>query len=594
MTAQENSQVSQASETQESGAGEELVQAQSDESQGALPQESFEQDQNAGLADGEAAAEKIPQSEFDEMAELLESQDEDGDAESEEAGADALAAEAVYDSNKDSGSKIERAQDGSLSEKIKNSNEKYGPDASAAGSTAVSKELAPKGSDDGQNASVRLAPSSSAAAAAGKGASSGGADATKPSATSELSRVTNQGNAITDGPLVGPGSDKANLGRDATAAAGAASAVTASGAAGLASVPPVNEGIALAAPQKEPEEEAAPTEEKAEPLPSREMTIKNNQFVDVTYPGSGWIYLGEEDGGDHFIFQGRKLGTGDTTFTLRSKKPGTALLHFYKNDILTGNYIDDWIQITVGEKSAADAVHVKAPAYAEVVPPKFDLQKNKEQNQKAVAEAAAKKQAERQEKSEKAQAKAAPDASQDAAANVPAQKAESPGAPSLAQGTAAAKSDSPAEKVQTVIQTAGQEKADSKQKTAVAGTQAAPRAADKSAADKSQGAQGGQTASAANGGKAKDLLEQARKAYDEKRYEDALDLVQKFFDAATEDFDAGLYLEGLILEAKSSVRNIKSAIGAYDTLIKNWPQSQYWRKANERSIYLKRFYIDIR
>ena len=53
-------------------------------------------------------------------------------------------------------------------------------------------------------------------------------------------------------------------------------------------------------------------------------------------------------------------------------------------------------------------------------------------------------------------------------------------------------------------------------------------------------------------------------------------------------------LEGLILEAKSSARNIKSAIGAYDTLIKNWPQSPYWRRANERSIYLKRFYIDIR
>ena len=89
-------------------------------------------------------------------------------------------------------------------------------------------------------------------------------------------------------------------------------------------------------------------------------------------------------------------------------------------------------------------------------------------------------------------------------------------------------------------------------------------------------------------------MERAQKAYDEKKYEEALDLVQQFFEAATDDFDAGLYLEGLILEAKSSVRNIKSAIGAYDTLIKNWPQSRYWRRANERSIYLKRFYIDIR
>ena len=156
------------------------------------------------------------------------------------------------------------------------------------------------------------------------------------------------------------------------AAAAAISGAATTGAAAVSGA--ANEAIALTPPQKE-EDEAPQEEEKPAPAASRAMTIKNNQFVDIIYPGSGWIYLGEEGSGDHFIFQGRKLGNGETTFSLRSKEPGTALLHFYKNDILTGNYIDDYIEISIGEKSAADGVHVTAPSYAEVVPPKFDRTK---------------------------------------------------------------------------------------------------------------------------------------------------------------------------------------------------------------------------
>ncbi len=125
----------------------------------------------------------------------------------------------------------------------------------------------------------------------------------------ELTRVTSQGSSVKGGPLVGPGSDKANLGRDGASAETAGAARTAASAlpdARQSYVQEANEGIALAVPQTE-EQEEAPQEEKPEPVASRSMTIRNNQFVDVTYPGSGWIYLGEEDGGDRFIFQGRKL-----------------------------------------------------------------------------------------------------------------------------------------------------------------------------------------------------------------------------------------------------------------------------------------------
>ena len=475
-------------------------------------------------------AEKIPESEFEEFRTLLEEEQEDESGpqqqspslaekirasnesqEKDEAEEDFGQAPSEYTSQMD-GEKTEDARALALSQERNVQNEPpAGRDASSASSapSALSVPSAPSAPSVPAAASGSGAQTQAQAAAANSGAAATGADAI-------------------------------------------------SGAA--------NEAIALTPPQKE-DDEAPQEEEKPAPAASRAMTIKNNQFVDIIYPGSGWIYLGEEGSGDHFIFQGRKLGNGETTFSLRSKEPGTALLHFYKNDILTGNYIDDYIEISIGEKSAADGVHVTAPSYAEVVPPKFD-------RTKAVEEKSAEREtAQKQEEND------APATSEEAAPLPKANEAER----AERQGE-----NSPSEKVQTVIQTSGQEKAEGKQRTSAAATGPAPAA--QAAPSPQKSGEGAGVGSA----KASSLLEKAQKAYDEKRYADALDLVQQFFDTATEDIDAGLYLEGLILEAKSEVRNIKSAIGAYDTLIKNWPQSRFWRRANERSIYLKRFYIDIR
>lgn len=469
---------------------------------------------DANGADASAYEEKIPQSEMEEFSALLDSEEDVEQADDTE--------------NQQNASGIAQSENGSLAQKIKDS---------------------------------------------------GKSEADESTDTADLTRLTNQGKEISGGPLIGPASDKVPGGKNAGGE---------KTAAGNQSTPKdgrdntsdrynfsdsknggeSNAAAQAAAQDGQEQETIEEKEEKQPPVPSRSMTIKNNQFLDVIYPGSGWIYLGEEGAGEHFIFQGRKLGKGETTFTLRSKEPGVALLHFYKNDILTGNYIDDYIQISITDKSATDATHVEAPSYAEVVPPKFDRTKAVEEKKVAQAESAP-----------NAPQKEAPAQSKDSEKK-PAAKESQPDKKEAAQ-------ESPSEKVQTVIQTSGQEKSDSKQKTAVAGTSAPAAEEEQKESALDQGFSGGTD-------KAKSLLERAQKAYDEKRYAEALDLVQQFFDTASEDFDAGLYLEGLILEAKSEVRNIKSAIGAYDTLIKNWPQSNYWRKANERSIYLKRFYIDIR
>ncbi len=308
--------------------------------------------------------------------------------------------------------------------------------------------------------------------------------------------------------------------------------------------------------------EAAETESV---IPSRTMSVKRNQYVDIVYPGSGWIYLGEADGAEHFSFHGRTLDDEECTFTLRSKKSGNAILHFYKNDALTGNYIDDYIAIEIGEEIATDSSHVLAPSYALAVPKKF------ERDSETVSDDGG-------------------GDLQDSDGGEKSVSDDDSGSKPKEDGPFSAEGENrPAERVQTVIQDSQKNSQDNAGVTSVAGVENSASAQEKASSSPAQNGE-----SAQGSANAASLLEMAQKAYDEKRYADALSLLRRFFEAATSDFDAGLYLQGLVLEADSEVRDIKSAIASYDTVVKNFPQSTFWTRANERGIYLKRFYIDIR
>jgi tetratricopeptide (TPR) repeat protein len=113
----------------------------------------------------------------------------------------------------------------------------------------------------------------------------------------------------------------------------------------------------------------ADTKEKKEAIiPSRSMTTEKGRYIDVSYPSSGWIYLGIEDDSKSIVYFGRKLGSKNVTFTLYTKGKGTKLLHFYKNDTLTGQYIDDYLEVTVLDEYTNNKEHVLAPEYSEIVP----------------------------------------------------------------------------------------------------------------------------------------------------------------------------------------------------------------------------------
>ena len=310
-------------------------------------------------------------------------------------------------------------------------------------------------------------------------------------------------------------------------------------------------------------------------IPSRDMKMQKNQFLEISYPGSGWIYLGDDTGRESFSYMGRKIGSTETVFTLRSKLEGEALLHFYKNDALTGTVIDDYLKIIVQGKSTTND-RVKAPSYALVVPPKpqrkaavqtplventkissashetdktpetqkTNITQNQEQKKPSIAQASAKDNL--QDFNEESGSKTVIQNTQT--------KAETEEDPDMFVGEAEVEDlMNPSETKSSVNLIPSNELNSSDQ-----------------------------------------ILELANKCFSEGKYKETLAHLDDFFEKATTRIDEGLFLKGRTLETPSEVRNIKEALDTYETIVNQYPQSIDWEKAKERVIYLKKFYFNIR
>ncbi len=299
--------------------------------------------------------------------------------------------------------------------------------------------------------------------------------------------------------------------------------------------PVPTEKEASPAPKASQSEQKAKTPVPAEDeKPSRSVTVKNSQYLDVIYPGSGWIYLGEKDANDLMRYYGRKVSPDgeETKFTLKATKSGSTVLHFYKNDALAGKFIEDYLAVSVSTETERDT-HVSAPNYADYVP-KGQRGKN------LPAEEAAPKATE-------------------AVTERPAQ-AESKSSPKIVASSST-------------------------------GTSIERNSGSASQIQEQRPASQNQAANVAAG----DLLKKAQQEYDAKQYAECLATIQEFYKNADESkMDQALYLEARALEAPSPSRNIKSALHTYQTLVNRYPQSSLWEAANNRITYIQRMYIDIR
>lgn len=119
-------------------------------------------------------------------------------------------------------------------------------------------------------------------------------------------------------------------------------------------------------------------EEEKQIIPSRSVSLNKNEILDITYPGNGWIYSGLVNNTREIIYSGRTTNEDSVKFSLQAKKAGTVIAHFYKNDFLTGDFVDDYIEITILNKNGSNKTHITAPEY------KTPLPKVKENNEQAI------------------------------------------------------------------------------------------------------------------------------------------------------------------------------------------------------------------
>ena len=287
-------------------------------------------------------------------------------------------------------------------------------------------------------------------------------------------------------------------------------------------------------------------QEEPEPIvivPSRSVSLKKGESLVITYPGNGWIYMGSDGEYNNLASRGRKLGTADTKYTLLAKEAGTQIHHFYKVDNLTGEYIDDYIEVTVLEKKGSSNTVVNAPEYKEVVPAKPETP----------AKSSSTKNKEAQKKQEE-EAKAV----------------EAP-APVVTEKTTQSKTAT-----STKAATTTKAAAKSVQEDVIIIEDDEPEVLEvEEVPDYSS------------------YVKQSKSLIDNKNYSEAYKLLNSYMEYANDNRDEALYLLGQILESDSPLKNIKEAINTYQTLCDNYPASPYWDNANKRIIYLKRFYIDI-
>lgn len=302
------------------------------------------------------------------------------------------------------------------------------------------------------------------------------------------------------------------------------------------------------------------------PVPSRKVTLKKNEYVEITYPGTGWIFLGLTDGSRDIAYYGTKLGSKDTKFTLQARKSGTKILHFYKSDVLTNEYIDDYVEVEVKNEDGSNKTHVTAPEFKMPVPQIKKPVPVESENQMDGGEE---------------------DLNNDNQNSTSTKNTNSQNANADTQNAGVQNSSA---------KTSSATKTSAENQTTVNTNQNSTAEENSSATENSSNANANNSTAqnSATGENSKTLLQEANILYNEKEFSAAKKKLDQYFQNPDSEIDRAYFLLGQVLEAKSPVQNIKAALTAYTNVTKNYPASVYWEDANKRIIYLKRFYLEAR
>ena len=295
---------------------------------------------------------------------------------------------------------------------------------------------------------------------------------------------------------------------------------------------------------KEPE-----TEQK--PKVSRMVAVEEKQRLELTYPGHGWVYVGEQTSQPGLKYEQRKLQDENSIFMFTAEKKGDYILHFSYFDVFTNEFVTDAVAVSVSAaRSTAAKAMVKAPDYQSGA----DSDATETQAKKNTKESASQP-------------------SSSSAANT-GSGTTTHTAQAASKAPQAAGSDSQSKSSEMTAETSGTASVTAENIGGTAAQTAATASEETLSSDQ--------------------LLEKTRTAIAAADAGTALTYLDNFFTTAEEKLDEGWFLKGRAYELNGSARNIRLALEAYKTLTDSFPQSKYWAEADARIRYITGFYINIR
>jgi len=96
---------------------------------------------------------------------------------------------------------------------------------------------------------------------------------------------------------------------------------------------------------------------------TRIETTRGEKF-ELRFPGTGWIYLGDEDGKEGLRYETRRFEDTQAVFALDPESPGEYLLRFQRQNPVDRATETSLVRVVVTEKPAASATPATAPPAA--------------------------------------------------------------------------------------------------------------------------------------------------------------------------------------------------------------------------------------
>ena len=287
---------------------------------------------------------------------------------------------------------------------------------------------------------------------------------------------------------------------------------------------------------------------------SRYTNIIKGQNIDFSYPGEGWVYLGEENSQKGLNYIKRKMEDGKTIFTFTAENMGNYVLNFSYFDVFSGDFI-------------VDAVSVK------VMPNDDGIQKDS-----LVLEYQGK---DGKKPNDKKTKKTPNDV------NVDADKVgiNTDGAV-IKEEKNSTKQSNKITSVESNMETVKPAVSEDKKGEA---TYKEPEVFTNIA-----NISPGNAKTKLTGEDARKIIDEVSKEISNGNAKRALERLDDFFEVASTNMDEAYFLRGKAYELNTEQKNIKMALAAYKFLTKTFPDSPFWNEADARIRYIEKFFVKIK